>query len=87
MRLIDADQMLKDMKRNCVGNCLKCADFTILSSDLHCGVIDLQPTAYDLEAVLSKLEVLHELVNMNQKLAVSQAIDIVRAGVKNGKAD
>ena len=85
--LISRQKLLKDMKRHCVGNCLKCEDFTMLSSDLHCGVIDLQPTAYNLEAVLSKLEVLHELVNMNQKLAVSQAIDIVRAGGKNDKAD
>lgn len=83
--LISRQKMLEDMKRKCVGNCLKCQDFTILSSNIHCGVIDRQPTAYDLEAVLSKLEVLHELVNMNQKLAVSQAIDIVKAGGRNEK--
>ena len=54
--LISRQKLLKDMKRNCVGNCLKCADFTILSSNLHCGVIDRQPTAYDLEAVVRELE-------------------------------
>ena len=43
-------------------------------------IIDELPTAYDVEKVLSELEVLLDLVNMNQKLAVMQAIDIVRKG-------
>lgn len=44
MRLIDADKLLKDMKRVCKGNCKRCEDYTILSSDLHCGLVDRQPT-------------------------------------------
>ena len=84
MRLIDADKMMKDMKRNCVGNCLKCEAFTILSSNLHCGVIDRQPTAYDLEAVVRELE---ELRNMERcdhsRLKVQKAIEIVKRGGRN----
>ena len=39
-----------------------------------------QPTAFDTEKVVEQLEVLHDLVNDNQKLAVSQSIDIVKKG-------
>lgn len=39
-----------------------------------------QPTAFDAEKVVEELEVLHDLVNDNQKLAVSQSIDIVKKG-------
>ena len=35
---------------------------------------------YDVEKVVAELEVLHDLVNVNQKLAISQAISIVRKG-------
>ena len=34
--------------------------------------------AFDTEKVVEQLEVLHDLVNDNQKLAVSQSIDIVK---------
>lgn len=43
--LISRQKLIEDMKRKCVGNCLKCEHFTILSSDYHCGVIDDQPPA------------------------------------------
>ena len=39
-----------------------------------------QPTAFDTKKVVEQLEVLHDLVNNNQKLAVSQSIDIVKKG-------
>ena len=39
-----------------------------------------QPTAFDTEKAVDQLEVLHDLVNDNQKLAVSQSIDIVKKG-------
>lgn len=42
--------------------------------------IKTMPTSYDIEKVVERLEVLHDLVNVNQKLAVSQAIEIVRKG-------
>ena len=37
-------------------------------------------TRKPMERIVEQLEVLHELVNDNQKLAVSQAMDIVRKG-------
>ena len=84
MRLIDADKMMKDMKRNCVGNCLKCEAFTILSSNLHCGVIDRQPTAYDLEAVVEELEDGYECnVGKLKIISVDKAIEIVKRGGRN----
>lgn len=36
--------------------------------------------SFDTEKVVEKLEALHDLVNINQKLAVSQSIDIVKKG-------
>ena len=38
------------------------------------------PTGFDTEKVVEQLEALHDLVNDNQKLAVSQSIDIVKKG-------
>ena len=73
MRLIDADEV-KDL--------LLGLDSLPWEEEVD-GIVDRMQIAYDLEAVLSKLEVLHELVNMNQKLAVSQAIDIVKRGGRN----
>lgn len=55
-RLIDADELLNEMKLRCVGNCNKCIRSTFLDSDEHCGLIDEQPTAYDVDKVISKLE-------------------------------
>ncbi|MBR2408940.1 MAG: Lar family restriction alleviation protein [Lachnospiraceae bacterium] len=40
--------------------------------------IEAWNTRKPMEAKVAELEVLHDLVNMNQKLAVSQAISIVR---------
>ena len=48
--------------------------------DFIIGLIENQPTAFDAEKVVEQLEVLHDLVNDNQKLAVSQSIDIVKKG-------
>ena len=41
-------------------------------------LIEAWNTRKPMEAMVAKLEVLHDLVNMNQKLAVSQAIEIAR---------
>lgn len=48
--------------------------------DFIIGLIENQPTAFDTKKVVEQLEVLHDLVNDNQKLAVSQSIDIVKKG-------
>ena len=37
---------------------------------------------YYLDNILSELEVLHDLVNESQKLAVSQAIEVVKRNFK-----
>lgn len=47
------------------------------------NTINKTPTAYNFGETLKELMVLHDLVNMNQKLAVSQAIDIVKRGKRN----
>lgn len=64
MRLIDADKLLNDMKRNCIGNCDRCDEHTILSSDLHCGLVDRQPTiqpqGYDKKRLLEGLGKLNQ---------------------------
>ena len=69
-RLIDADKFKHYVKEHCKDSL----------ADLWCVLIDRQPTAFDTEKVVEKLETLHDLVNINQKLAVSQSIDIVKKG-------
>lgn len=54
-RLIDADKLIEHMKRQCVDNCLRCDWLTILTNEPYCGLIDNQPTAYDVEAVVREL--------------------------------
>lgn len=39
-----------------------------------------QPTAYDIDKMIEQLRVLYEMVRIDQKLAVSQAIEIVKKG-------
>lgn len=51
-RLIDAEKLIDDMKLRCKGNCRKCVHSTFLASDEHCGLIDSQPTAYDVDKVV-----------------------------------
>lgn len=38
------------------------------------------PVAYDIDKVIEELRVLYEMVRIDQKLAVSQAIEIVKKG-------
>lgn len=54
--LISRKKLLEDMKRHCIGNCKRCENYTILASDHHCGLIDEQPTAYEVDAVVRELE-------------------------------
>lgn len=44
------------------------------------SLIKEQPTAYDIDKVIEQLRVLYEMVRIDQKLAVSQAIEIVKKG-------
>ena len=81
-RLIDADVLLEHIKKlECHAENKKYEQG--LNDFLQCyfpQIIDNQPTAFDTEKVVEQLEVLHDLVNDNQKLAVSQSIDIVKKG-------
>ena len=70
-RLIDADYFNKFLQALCKAG----APYEEVVQ-----LLDKQPTAFDMEKVVEQLEVLHDLVNDNQKLAVSQSIDIVKKG-------
>lgn len=50
-RLIDADALLGKMKLLCVGDCSECDYNTFLSVDIHCGLIDEQPTIEAVQVV------------------------------------
>lgn len=77
MRLIDADALLTQVRQI---DFLKVSNSTKISACEIMAIINKQPTAFDTEKVVEKLETLHDLVNINQKLAVSQSIDIVKKG-------
>lgn len=83
MRLIDAN------------NIYNVGDFVILHEDGNayvpladlCKIIDIQPTAYDVDKVLEQLEetkayMLYENMNADVKW-IDKAIEIVKAGGKN----
>ena len=80
MRRIDAD-MLKSYKE--IGHERSLSEKCFSELDVV-NMINKQPTAYDIDKVMEQLEVLHDLVRVDQKLAVSQAIEIVKAGEQNG---
>ena len=74
-RLIDADDLLQEFEKENVAHNSDIWHITGIKA-----FIENQPTAFDTEKVVEQLEVLHDLVNDNQKLAVSQSIDIVKKG-------
>ena len=55
-----------------------CGKYEAETAEMFMKAFAESKVAYDVEAKVAELEVLHDLVNMNQKLAVSQAISIVR---------
>lgn len=83
-RLIDANELLEDMKRLCGKDCGVCDYSTFLASDEHCGLIDNQPTAYDVDKVVEQLEA--ELYNELEPIktafnfGINKAIEIVKGG-------
>ena len=85
-RLIDADELMEnyDLKNATkYGNKnskQQAHSYSTLMMYEIAYMIEDAPTAYDVDAVIEELEVLLDLVNMNQKLAVMQAMDIVRKG-------
>lgn len=77
MRLIDADALCEKIRKIYDGYMFDEGGST--PSDFE-NMADDMPTAFDTEKVVEKLETLHDLVKINQKLAVSQSIDIVKKG-------
>ena len=75
MRLIDAEK-LPIRKADCIDESGYGASFYVVDK----SDIDNAPTAYDVGKVVERLEVLLDLVNVNQRLAIMQAIEIVRRG-------
>lgn len=79
MRLINADEHeCWACKHHATGKCDTWCDASE-SFELREDVKNAK-TAFDVEKVLNKLEVLYDLANPNQELAVLQAIDIVKKG-------
>lgn len=76
MRLIDADALCKKIRKIYNGYMLDEGCTPIEFENM----VDDMPTAFDTKKVVENLETLHDLVKINQKLAVSQAIDIVKKG-------
>lgn len=67
MRMIDADAMIKELG--------------ISDRDIYCKcLIEEQPTAFDVEAVVEELE--HLKCYESTDYAINKAIEIVKGGVK-----
>lgn len=70
MRLIDADELNKGFKDSPVGSALK-------------KLIDMQPTAYDIDKVVKELESIECASGAyERKCWLDKAIEIVKQGVK-----
>lgn len=82
--LISRKALLEDMNHFCKGNCRNCDWSTFLASDEHCGLIDRQPTAYDIDKIVEQLEGMFGCDPMyfgeDAKWAVDRAIEIVKKG-------
>ncbi len=90
MRLIDADKLIRALKRLAADAALegRFEDLSRVSDAIH--EVGKQPTAYDLDGVLERLE--EERILAYDKCdggasykAYDKAINIVKGGVKNDK--
>ena len=81
MRLIDADALIEAIKKQKDDNDYLCR----LCIDATNEIIDEQPTAYDIEAVVEELEkASSEIYGHIKILSLNKAIEIARkGGVKN----
>ena len=95
-RLIDADKLIEDMRnlaKRQISNCPNIAEFFVsIRVDRIIDILNSQPTAYDVDKVVKQLEETREkdIPRINNtttkrdekvyKLAMSYAIDIVKAG-------
>ena len=96
MRLIDADKLiveLKNLAKGQISSCPNIAEFFVsIRVDRIIDILNSQPTAFDVEKVVEQLEETREkdIPRINNtttkrdekvyKLAMSYAIDIVKAG-------
>lgn len=90
MRLIDADEFKKQIAGMSIVN-----NYPADKANKMCELIDCQPTAYDIDRVVKRLEELREMVPVNrllddiikdkpkelgQLMAYRKAIEIVKSG-------
>ena len=82
--LISRKTLLEAMKHKCEGNCKNCMHSTFLSDDEHCGLIDAQPTAYDVDKVVKQITEAQKDPNLYVYAwdAYQKAIEIVKGGVE-----
>lgn len=99
MRLIDADDFKENFDEECPSDCGCCSPIEVHKDGHHkiyCYLIDEQPTAYDLDAVIAELEKgLQNAKIHKEKHSYSDefingyirgredALDVVKKGIKN----
>lgn len=77
MRLIDADKLKKDLKSVTPSN------GTLLNTNIILALLDVYPTAYDLDKVVEQLEELGDRFDKKDfaiRGAIKKTIEIVKAG-------
>lgn len=80
MRLIDADQFKKQIAGMAIIN-----NYPVDKANKICELIDAQPTAYDVDKVVEKLEgkianTSDSQIGITARMAFDKAIKIVKAG-------
>lgn len=87
MRLIDADAL----KEYCMRASKSDDDFRRVSLATLASVIDAQPIAYDVDAVVEQLDNEFKIVKTDDELmwnrALDRAIEIVKGGEMDAKTD
>lgn len=93
MRLIDADKLIRTLKRLAANAALedRFEDLSRVSDAIH--EVGKQPTAYDLDGVLERLEEEKNpmyrgdsvLMRARIGMSINKAIEIVKGGVNNDK--
>lgn len=82
MRLIDADELKKQIAGMTIAN-----NYPVKKASALCDLIDAQPTAYDVDKVLSELEKVKPLcLNWSDEVRYGdfvRIINIVKAGGTN----
>lgn len=78
MRLIDADKFKQQINKMVSTN-----DYPVGKAEAWCGLVDVQPTAYDINVVVEQLDNEFKIVKTDDELmwnrALDRAIEIVRS--------